>query len=235
MFLSIFNKVNSANGAYLQVPSGKRLDFLSGSTFNVGGQFTPSGAIKHHVHSTTGDYAYQLRTESNSATGNFFGMDCEVHQLIDRTAGGVRGISICGRLTASKTISGSANLIPFYGVLDIDGTLNSTGIFATGYLGVDAGGTFTAVSHLTSLWLNSAQEGTVNGEHELLYMSNNGASVMDQAIYVYAGNKITNLFTINTATGMVSDATTADYTFTKTRKVKVNVGGETGYLVVDII
>jgi hypothetical protein len=59
--------------------------------------------------------------------------------------------------------------------------------------------------------------------------------MMNNAFYIYAGHHITNLFTIDTADGMVSAATTADYTFTKTRKIKVVAGGETGYLIMDIV
>lgn len=40
---------------------------------------------------------------------------------------------------------------------------------------------------------------------------------------------------IESASGMVSAATTADYTFTKTRKIKVKAGGEVGYLIMDIV
>jgi hypothetical protein len=189
--------------------------------------------IKHHAHALTGDYAYQLRTECNKATGDFFGMDAEVHAMINRTAGGIRGLSMTGRIQASKTLSGTSNLIPGHFLLDVDGTINGTGLFAALVAKVDAGGTFTALSHLASLWVDSLQEGTVNGEHELIYMTNNGASQMDQAIYLYAGNKITRLFAIDTAAGMVGDAADGDYTFTKTRKIKVKLGGEDYYLIAD--
>jgi hypothetical protein len=194
-----------------------------------------TGMIKQHDHSSTGDYAYQLRTESNKATGDFFGMDCEVHSMISRTADMVRGISMCGRVTAAKIMSGSSSIIPGYFLLDVDGVINGTGLFAALVAKVDAGGTFTSIGHLASLWVDSTQEGSVTGEHELIYASNNGASQMDSFLYLYAGNKITNFFKIDTASGMVGDAVTADYTFTKTRKVKVVVGGETGYLIVDIV
>jgi hypothetical protein len=194
-----------------------------------------TGMVKQHDHASTGDYAYQLRTESNKATGGFFGMDCEVHSMISRTADMVRGISMCGRVTAAKIMSGSSSIIPGYFLLDVDGVIDGTGLFAALVAKVDAGGTFTSIGHLASLWVDSTQEGSVTGEHELIYASNNGVSQMDNFLYLYAGNKITNFFKIDTATGMVGDAVTADYTFTKTRKVKVVVGGETGYLIVDIV
>jgi prepilin-type processing-associated H-X9-DG protein len=218
------------------------------AAFNLGADdtnptlsFYLKGLIKHHAHASEGEYAHQLRTESNLATGNFFGMDCEVHQMLNRTAGGVRGLSMTGRIQASKTLSGTSNLIPGYFLLDVDGAINGSGLFAALVAKVDAGGTFTSIGHLASLWVDSLQEGTVTGNHELIYATNNGASTMDSFIYLYAGDKITNLFTIDTATGLVADAVSGDYTFTKTRKIKVSVGGreggvgaETGYIIVDI-
>ena len=145
------------------------------------------GSLKHHNHLTTESYGHQLRTEYNAGTGDFFGIDAEAHQAVDRTAGGVRGLSMCARLVAAKTISGSANMNAGHFLLDIDGTINGTGLFAALVAKVDAGGTFTAVGHLASLWVDSLQEGTVNGEHELIYATNNGAATMDQLLYVDNG------------------------------------------------
>jgi len=213
--------------------------------FNVRGSFTVGqldanptsqlylkGSLKLHAHALTGDYAYQLRTESNKATGNFFGEDLEVHQMLNRTADGVRGLSMCGRLKAGITMSGTSNLIPGHFLLDVDGTINGTGLFAALVAKVDAGGTFTALSHLASLWVDSLQEGTVNGSHELVYMTNNGASVMDQAFYIYGGNKISKLMELNTCGTMVGDKVDADIAYAHYRKVAVSVDGADGWVLV---
>jgi len=211
-------------------------------THDFDGALKANSYIKHHDHMSTGEYAYQLRTEANLATADFFGMDCEVHQPVDRTAGALRGLSMTCRLTAAKTLSGNASMIPIYGNLDIDGIVSGAGVMlAAGYFVMSDGGTFTELSHYCSVWFDNQQTGTVNGEHEFAYMTNNGDSTMDQALFIWAGNKITNLFRIETASGLVSAATTSAYTYTKWRRIKVVVGGmngvgaETGYLIVDIV
>ena len=196
-------------------------------------QFYLKGGMKHHHHLTTEDYAVQLRTEHNAATGQFFGMDMEVHQAVSRTAGLIVGLHMTARNVSTATLSSTAQMYAGYFLLDNDGTFNSSGIIAAALVGkVDAGGTFTEVSHLTSLWLDSNQEGTVTGEHELLYMTNNGASVMDRAIYVYGGDKITNLFELNTVSTMAAAKVSADVTFSHYRKVNVTIDGVQGWLVV---
>jgi hypothetical protein len=217
-------------------------DFAFSGVVDFDGVLKANSTIKHHYHAATGEYAYQLRTESNVAVADFFGMDCEVHQMTSRTAGSLRGLSMTGRLTAAKTLSGNSYFLPGYFNLDIDGIVNGAGVMlAAGYFVMSDGGTFTELSHMASAWLDNQQAGTVNGSHEFLYMTNNGASVMDQAMFIWAGNKITNLFRIETASGMVSAATTSAYTYTKWRRIKVVVGGsngvgeETGYLIVDIV
>jgi len=141
-----------------------------------------------------------------------------------------------GRLAATYTMTGGS-LIGAYGQACNLGTLNGSGAMVAGsYSLLEDGGTFTAVSHIAAAWLDTHLTKTITaGIYDLLYTTNNGTTQVDNAIYIYAGDKITNFVTISTASGMVSDATTADYTFTKTRKIKVNVGGETGYIVVDII
>jgi len=166
----------------------------------------PKGGIKHHDHLTTREYAYQLRTETTRTTTIFRGMDCEVHTGASVTAGGIHGFSMAMRVAAAHTVSGTVGSIAaIVGILDIDGTANSgTTVFTAGNFKVNDGGTITAVNHLCSMWLDSTQEdASFTGNHELLFMTNNGASVMDQAIFIYGGNSITNLFELNTVSGMV--------------------------------
>jgi hypothetical protein len=57
-------------------------------------------------------------------------------------------------------------------------------------------------------------------------MTNNGAATMDQAIFIYPGDKITHLFTIDpTDTGKVSDAT--GETLTAVKKINIKIDGTT--------
>lgn len=200
--------------------------------FNVGTQtLDVHGKQKFHAHLVTESYGAQFRTEYNAATGDFFGIDAEAHQQVSRTGGGVRGLSMCARVVAGTTVSSTANIIGGHFLLDNDGTLNGTGLHAALVAKVDAGGTFTAVGHLASLWVDSLQEGTVTGSHELIYMTNNGASTMDQAIYLYGGNKISKLMELNTCGTMVGNKVDADVTFAHYKKIAITIDGAAYWLV----
>lgn len=196
------------------------------------------GTLKLHDHADTGDYAFQLRTESNHATTNFFGMDCEVHQMTNRTGGVIRGLSMTGRVTAEKTISGTANMIPGYFNLDVDGTLNGTGLHAALYAVVSDGGTFTAVSHLATLWVDSHQSGTVTGSHELVYLTNNGTTTMDCVFYIdlSAAAKFTNLINFSAdqapilTNALVPAAEPTALTMGADKALRVDIGGTPYYI-----
>ena len=199
---------------------------------------TKYGVVKFHSRPNIDGYVVEVKSEPTSVSGTHFGIETTVdHKPSTATSAlGVRGVGGIARLKATYTMTGGS-VIGSYGQVCNLGTVNGSGAILSGLYGlIEDGGTYTAVGHVNAAWLDSHLDQTVTaGLSELLYMTNNGDTVMDNAIYIYAGNNITNLFTIDTASGMVSDSTTADYTFTKTRKIKVNVGGETGYIVVDII
>lgn len=202
------------------------------------GQFT-GGVVKvHNCTSTTGGYALEVKGEPTQSSGVFFGIETTVDAKpgTATSQAGIAGNGGVCRLAATYTMTGGS-LIGSYGQVCNLGTINGAGAMVAGsYSLVADGGTYTAVSHLSAAWLDSHLTKTVTaGNTEFLYISNNGSTTFNNAIYVYAGNKITQLFEIDTASGMVSAATTADYTFTKTRKIKVKAGGEVGYLIMDIV
>lgn len=98
-----------------------------------------------------------------------------------------------------------STIIGTYGQARADGTVAGAS-FMTGLYGlIEASAAITA-THVTSCWLDSHQAAAVTWQHDLLYMSNNGAATMDQAIYIYGWNKISNLFELNTVSGMTNAA-----------------------------
>ncbi len=268
MIFNTFKKYTSGGDTYAIVPSGGRLDFLSGSALNMGadaagvnlyaygtttGKYMKwkyasdyldiHGYLKVHNHSTTIGYAIEAKSNFNGTATSHFGITSTVEwEPTDDTAtdGTVQGLQGVGRLAASKTVTGGS-LIGTYGQACNLGTINGSGVMVAGLYGlIEDGGTYTACSHVAGLWVDShLTKAITSGTFDMCYITNNGTTNADNVFYVYAADRITNLFTINTTDGsgtkMVSDATTSDYTFTKTRKVKVNVGGDVGYLVVDII
>lgn len=205
----------------------------SSTTFDV------HGILKVHHHAATGGYAIEAKSNFNGTTTAHYGITSTVDYEPTggtATAGGVQGLQGVGRLAASMTVTGGS-IIGTYGQACNLGTINGSGVMVAGLYGLlEDGGTYTACSHVASLWVDSHLTKTISaGSADLIYATNNGSTTFNNALYIYAGNKITNLFTIDTASGMVSDATTSDYTFTKTRKIKVVAGGETGYLIMDIV
>jgi hypothetical protein len=173
----------------------------------------------------TTDYALQIRSESAKTSGTHWGIDGETHLKASGTATlrGNQGVAVLD--TGYTSTAGS--LIGTYGQARADGTFNAGGGFITGLYGlVEASAAITA-SHVSSLWLDSHQNNTVTGSHQLLYMTNNGSATMDEAIYIYGGNKITNLFQLNTVSGMVSNtATTAG----ASKKILISIDGSPYYI-----
>lgn len=176
---------------------------------------------------TTEDYAYQIRANSAKTSGNFIGIDNETHLTKTGTASvfSTRGVAV---VDAGYTATGGF-LVGTYGQARADGTVAGNSFVAGLYGLIEASAAMTA-SHVASAWLDSHQANAVTGEHELLYMSNNGAATMDQAIFLYPGNKITHLLTIDpTDTGLVDDAT--GQTLTPIKKINVKIDGAT-YVIV---
>jgi hypothetical protein len=191
----------------------------------------------HNRPAITGS-TIEVRARPSSATAEHFAVDSTIDWRPtgdNVTGGGIRSIQGIARLDAGKTITGGS-MTGVYGQVALNATAmaNGAGVMMNAIYGlIEDGGTFTAVSHLAAAWLDSHLTKTVTaGETEFLYISNNGSTTFNQAIYVYAGNKITNLFRIDTATGMVSANTAAktNLDFENWRTIKINIDGTTHYI-----
>lgn len=176
---------------------------------------------------TTEDYAFQIRSESGKTTGSHWGIDSETHLKATGAANimGVRGVAVVDATYTATAVT----FIGAYGQVRADGNIAGASFMAGLYGLVEASAAITA-SHVASAWLDSHQANAVTGEHELLYMTNNGAAQMDQAIFIYPGDKITRLLKIDpTDNGMVDDAT--GQTLTPVKKIKVMIDDVDYYLV----
>lgn len=183
----------------------------------------------------TGAFGLQVKSEfTGTATG---------HACVEVTAdwkgngaagGGVRAVQGVARVASTFTM-GAGSLIGNYGQIKVDGTVNgAAAMLAAQYGLIEDGGTYTACSHVAAGWFDSHLTKTVTaGTASLLYLTNNGTTTLDSVFFVYAGNKITNLFNIDSVdTGLVSDITAGAATITNWRTIKCNIHGETKYLVV---
>lgn len=198
-----------------------------------------NGITKLFNRPTTDAMVLQVKGEPTSVSGSFAGVEntIDAHPSTATSALTVRATQSVARLAASHTMTGGALIADYAQICNL-GTINApASLNAASYSLIEDGGTYTAVGHLAVEWLDSHLAQTVSaGKTEFMYITNNGSTTFDNVFYIYAGNKITNLFTIDNLadTGLVGAKVNGDYTFTATRKVKVNVGGETGYIVVDI-
>lgn len=177
---------------------------------------------------TTEDYAFQIRSESGKTSGTHLGIDNETHLKASGTATvmSTRGVAV---VDATYTQTGGT-LVGVYGQARADGTVAGSAFMAGLYGLIEEGGGAVTASHVASAWLDSHRNTAVTAEHELLYMTNNGTATMDQAIFIYPGDKITRLLKIDpTDTGMVDDAT--GQTLTPVKKIKVMIDGVDYYLV----
>lgn len=140
---------------------------------------------------TTEDYAEQIRANSAKTSGTFLGIDNESHLTADGTATimSTRGVAV---VDTGYTCTGGT-VIGTYGQARADGTVAGSA-FVSGLYGlIEASAAITA-SHVCSAWLDSHQANAVTGSHELLYMTNNGAAVLDQMIFTYGNaNALINL------------------------------------------
>ena len=210
------------------IKTGGELRVEDGAAFRVDGS---QAKFFNRATATVAEFCIQVKSEPTSPT--------LLHAMIEGTcdwdpssaasAGGIRAVQGVGRLKATKSATGGS-MIGVYGQAANNGTLNGSGIMVAALYGLleAGGGIYTSLSHISACWLDSHLTETISsGVFDLLYMTNNGSTQVDNAFYVYAGNKITNLFNINTASGMAS---VADIPNTAAGWIKVVVEGATKYI-----
>lgn len=182
--------------------------------------------LKVHNHLTTsGIGSYEGKTETANTSGAFYGLwqDANIN-----ATGTASSTAILGVATVASTFTATGTtLIGTYGQVRADGTVAGSSFMAGLYGLVEEGGGAITASHVASAWLDSHRNTAVTGNHELLYMSNNGSATMDQAIYIYGGNKITSLMELNTCGTMVSDTAT---TSGSSKKIAITIDGATFYI-----
>jgi len=194
------------------------------------------GVAKFHNRPTAANYVVEVKGEPTIITGTHYGIECTVDAKpsASDTGAGIRGGGLIGRLAATYTKTGGS-LIGGYSQVCNLGTINGAGVMVAGqYSLIEDGGTYTAVSHLAGLWVDSHLTAAVSaGVKDMIYITNNGTTTFDNALFIYPGNKITNLLTIDsTDTGMVGAKVDADIALAHYRKVNVNVHGEAGWILV---
>lgn len=104
MIFNTFKKVTSSGDTYAQVPSGGRLDFLSGSTLNVAGTFATTAAMSIGSQANTAGSGVTLSASSVGALRVFAddngasvadsvrGIQARTLLTVDQTGGSIRSL-----------------------------------------------------------------------------------------------------------------------------------------------
>jgi len=152
---------------------------------------------------TTNSYGVQARMDIGGTSGAFTGYDGETHLIATGTATlrGVQGVAV---VDSGYTATGTT-LVGTYGQARADGTVAGSS-FVTGLYGLIGASAAITAQHVCSAWLDSHQANAVTGSHQLLYMTNNGTATMDQVMYIYGRDKISNLMELDTVAGMTNAA-----------------------------
>jgi len=203
------------------------------------GNIRIQGQLKvHNRPLTTNVFALEVKSDVKNAIGTYTGalqVTVREYPTDDTSAVTVNGSDFTTYLHSGDTKT-DGYLTSIKAKAENQGTFNGAGIIMSPiYSLIGASGTFTKVSVVTALWLDTHMASTISdGNYYMAYLSNNGTTTMNAMIRFTAGSSgnTTALFSISGA-DVVSDATTADYTFTTYKKIKIELGGVAYYLIAD--
>jgi hypothetical protein len=198
------------------------------------------GSFKCHLHNQTAQtYNAEFKYDAQNVTGYAYGIDSTTEiepggsTPANRTSGGMRGIYAHIRVRAGFTLTGGYDAAMHATFTNL-GTINAAAGNATaGHFAIAAGGVWTAVQQLTCLSLRSELASAVSaGSTWMLDITNAGTTNWDAAIHVNASNKITNLFELETASGMIgANVSGGSVNFNNYKAIKIDIDGTTHYLV----
>ncbi len=129
-------------------------------------------------------YALQIRGFQRDTSGNFVGVDAVVDL---KTTGTSSMRCVQGVATVAAGITGSASTLKgIYGQARVDGTLDGASWMAGVYGLIEEGGGSITASHVSAGWFDTHVTGAITGSYQLLYLTENGSTPLDQVMYVYA-------------------------------------------------
>lgn len=191
----------SVNGTEVITSAGK---YTGQYYVNDTGKTAQSLKIHNHATTSTGIGSYEGKSDTNKTSGAFVGLWQDANLNVTGTTSSTAILGVA-TVVAGATITGGT-VIGTYGQARADGTVAGSSFLAGLYGLVEEGGGAITASHVCSAWLDSHRNTAVTGSHQLLYMTNNGTATMDEAIYIYGGDKISNLMELNTVSGMTNAA-----------------------------
>ena len=189
------------------------------------------GAAKFHNRPlTTNVFAVEIKADTKNSTGVYTGalqVTVREYPTTDTSAVSVNGSDFTTYLHAGDTKT-AGYLTSIVAKVENQGTFNGAGIIMTPiYSLIGETGTFTAVNHVCGLWLDSHLDSTITaGSFEMLFMTNNGDTQMDAAMYLIR-SRVTNFVTFAGSGAMISATAETGGT---SKKIKIDIDGTTYYI-----
>jgi hypothetical protein len=176
---------------------------------------------------TTEDYALQIRSISGKTTGSHWGIDSETHLGASGAVGimGVRGVAVVDATFTDTAVT----LIGVYGQVRADGNVAGAS-FMTGVYGLVEDSAAITASHVASIWADSHMAHAVTGNHELIYMSNNGSTKLDQMVYAYGDADFLLNISQGNETVLPTYVTDTATTAGASKKIAVKINGTVYYI-----
>jgi hypothetical protein len=165
----------------------------------------------------------EFKYDSVSTSGATYGIYNEAFIGATGTASVTAGLN-CAVVSATFTATDST-IIGCYGQARADGTVAGSSFMAGLYGLIEASAAITA-SHVCSCWLDTHQAAAVTGSYELLYMTENGATALDQVMYVRTPGAVA-FATFDTCSTFISATAETGGT---AKKIKVLVDGVVHYI-----
>lgn len=210
-------------------------------------QISPRARLKVHnrlgasSEQSEGGNTLEVRARCVSAAISHQAVDSIMYLRPDTTVTGGDASGVCGQLwvDTGKTVGGTTYLSGVRAQVYNNGTVNGAATCISGmysiFLKDGTSAVWTSANFLANIWLDCHLESTPttsSGIH-FIVASNNGAAgkcTYNSVLKVFGEGAVTNLFELTNCSGMATAVTGA--VGNVSHKVKVNIEGTTGYLVV---
>ena len=228
----------------LQFDGNLRVAYTSvtGTALNIHKAANTGGTMKIHCHQladpgedyTINDFKGEALHVANGMIGIGSSWVLDVNSV-----GSLYCIMATAFLGNGRTLSVSGSMTGVSGSVAITaGTVNGAGVILTGVIGgmVQSGGTITLCKYVSALWASSMLQVTPTaGESQLLLMTcGNAGATLNQAIYLDAGNKISEFAHFVNCATMISAKTDGDIAYAHYRKLLVTVDGLPGWIYIEM-
>ena len=176
-----------------------------------------------HNHDTAATMNNEFKYETINTSGDNYGTWNECHIAATGTAT-LRAQTNVAVVESTFTAT-DTTLIGSYSQVRGDGDIAGNSFVSGMYSIVGASAAMTA-THVNALWLDTHMANTVTGSYELLYMTENGATALDQVMYMRTPGAVA-FAAFDTCSAFISNSVVNSGT---EKKIKITIDGVVYYI-----